>query len=74
MVTTHSPFFLNAVRPEEAWVLFRDFDGFTEARRVSEMKGIMEFMSEGALLGSLWMEGHFSEFPLSMTYLLMIGV
>lgn len=59
MVTTHSPFFLNAVRPEEAWVLFRNSDGFTEARRVSEMQGIKEFMSEGALLGNLWMEGHF---------------
>lgn len=59
MVTTHSPFFLNAVRPEEAWVLFRNEDGFTEARRVSDMRGIREFMSEGALLGNLWMEGHF---------------
>jgi predicted ATPase len=59
MVTTHSPFFLNAVRPEEAWVLFRTPDGFTEARRVSDMRGIKEFMAEGALLGDLWMEGHF---------------
>lgn len=59
MVTTHSPFFLNAVRPEEAWVLFRNEQGFTEARRVSDMRGIKEFMNEGALLGNLWMEGHF---------------
>jgi predicted ATPase len=59
MVTTHSPFFLNAVRPQEAWVLFRNVDGFTEARRASEMRGIKEFMEEGALLGNLWMEGHF---------------
>lgn len=59
MVTTHSPFFLNAVRPDEAWVLYRTIDGFTEARRVSEMQGIKEFMAEGALLGNLWMEGHF---------------
>ena len=59
MVTTHSPFFLNALRPDEAWVLFRDAEGFTQARRVSEMRGIKEFMAEGALLGQLWMEGHF---------------
>lgn len=59
MVTTHSPYFLNAVRPDEAWVLFRTVEGFTEARRVSEMRGIKEFMAEGALLGNLWMEGHF---------------
>jgi len=59
MVTTHSPFFLNAIRPDEAWVLYRTADGFTQARRVSEMVGIKEFMGEGALLGNLWMEGHF---------------
>jgi len=59
IVTTHSPFFLNALRPEEAWVLFRTSDGFTQARRVSDMQGIKEFMDEGALLGQLWMEGHF---------------
>ena len=59
MVTTHSPFFLNAIRPEEAWVLYRTADGFTEARRVSDMRGIKAFMDTGALLGNLWMEGHF---------------
>lgn len=59
MVTTHSPFFLNALRPDEAWVLYRNELGFTQARRVSEMRGIKEFMAEGALLGQLWMEGHF---------------
>ena len=59
MVTTHSPFFLNALRPDEAWVLYRTADGFTKARRVSDMQGIKEFMAEGALLGQLWMEGHF---------------
>lgn len=59
MVTTHSPFFLNALRPDEAWVLYRTADGFTKARRVSDMEGIKEFMAEGALLGQLWMEGHF---------------
>ena len=59
MVTTHSPFFLNALRPDEAWVLYRNELGFTQARRVSEMRGIKEFMADGALLGQLWMEGHF---------------
>ena len=59
MVTTHSPFFLNALRPDEAWVLYRTNAGFTRARRVSDMQGIKEFMAEGAQLGQLWMEGHF---------------
>jgi len=59
MVTTHSPFFVNALRPEETWVLYRTEDGYTRARRASEMQGIREFIAEGALLGYLWMEGHF---------------
>lgn len=59
MVTTHSPYFVNSLRPEETWVLYRTTDGFTQVRRASEMRGIKEFMAEGALLGHLWMEGHF---------------
>jgi len=59
MVTTHSPFFVNALQPYDVWVLYRTEDGFTQARRASEMQGINEFMETGALLGQLWMEGHF---------------
>lgn len=59
MVTTHSPFFVNGLRPEELWVLYRDDAGYTQARRAADMQGISEFMSHGAKLGHLWMEGHF---------------
>lgn len=59
MVTTHSPFFVNSLRPDETWVVFRTNAGFTQVRRAAEMRGIKEFMQQGALLGQLWMEGHF---------------
>lgn len=59
MVTTHSPYFVNALRAEETWVLYRSEDGYTQAVRASEMRGIKKFMAEGALLGQLWMEGQF---------------
>ena len=58
MVTTHSPFFVNSVRPEELWVLYRDEFGFTQARCALNMQGIKEFISAGALLGQLWVEGY----------------
>jgi predicted ATPase len=58
-VTTHAPFFLNALRPDEVRVLYRDERGHTQARRTADMRGIREFMEEGATLGDLWMEGHF---------------
>ncbi|MCX7012701.1 MAG: AAA family ATPase [Candidatus Sumerlaeota bacterium] len=59
MVTTHSPFFVSALRPEELWVLYRDEKGFTRAKRAADMRGVKEFMEEGAQLGQLWMEGYF---------------
>jgi predicted ATPase len=59
MVTTHSPFFVNELRPEELWVLYRDDQGYTQARRSSGMRGIPEAISQGAKLGQLWMEGAF---------------
>lgn len=59
LVTTHSPFFLNALAANEVRALYRDADGYTQVATASEIRGIPEFMKEGALLGDLWLEGHF---------------
>lgn len=59
LITSHSPFFLNAMLPEEVRVLYRDEQGFTQALRACDIEGIPEFMRAGASLGYLWMEGHF---------------
>lgn len=59
LVSSHSPFFVNALKAEEVWVLFRDAQGYTQARRAADMKGIPEFLAEGANLGHLWLEGYF---------------
>ncbi len=59
IVTTHSPFFINLLRPEEVRVLYRAADGYTRVRRVSKMPGIQAFLDQGATLGELWMEGYF---------------
>ncbi len=58
LVTTHSPFFLNGLRPEEVRVLYRDKDGFTRAQRTSDIEAVPTFIDEGGQLGDLWMEGH----------------
>ena len=57
LVTTHSPFFLNALRANEVRVLWRDERGYTQATRASDIPGVDEFLQHGALLGDLWMEG-----------------
>lgn len=59
IVTTHSPFFIDRLRPEQVRVLYRGTDGYTRSKRVADMPGIREFLAEGASLGDLWMEGHF---------------
>lgn len=59
LVTTHSPFFINPLRPDEVRVLYRAADGYTRVRRVDDMPGIAAFLEQGATLGELWMEGHF---------------
>lgn len=57
MVTTHSPFFLNSLRPKEVRVLWRDEAGYTQALRADDLPGVAAFVEQGALLGQLWMEG-----------------
>lgn len=59
LVTSHSPFFLNGLLPEETWVLYRDERGFTQAENTANLKAVPTLMKQGALLGQLWMEGHF---------------
>ena len=63
IVTTHSPFFIDPLRPEEVRVLYRGRDGYTRAQRVSDIPGIQAFLDQGAKLGELWMEGHFDDDP-----------
>ena len=58
-ISTHSPFVVNGLRPDEVWVLERLADGYTSVHRASEMKGVKEFVDKGSQLGFLWMEGHF---------------
>jgi len=57
LVTTHSPFFLNGLRPDEVRVLWRDEHGYTQTQRAVDLQGVSEFVDQGALLGQLWMEG-----------------
>lgn len=59
LVTTHSPFFINALTANEVRILYRDQRGYTQAVRAADVRGIPEFMNAGASLGHLWLEGRF---------------
>ena len=58
-MTTHSPFFLDALRPNEVRVLWRDESGYTQCHSLDRNDKVKAFMDAGAQLGDLWMEGHF---------------
>lgn len=53
-VTTHQPYFVDALEPEEVWVLEKGEDGFAKIRRASEDPLINNLVSEGLPLGGLW--------------------
>lgn len=59
LITSHSPFLLDAIRADEVRVLYRNEQGFTQAVRACDIQGIPELVRAGASLGYLWMEGHF---------------
>ena len=58
-ITTHSPFFVNALQPDQVWVLERGADGFPSAKRASEYRFVSALVSEGATIGDLWYSKYF---------------
>lgn len=53
-VTTHQPYFVDALSPEEVWVLEKGMDGFAQVRRASDELTIVNMVKEGLPLGGLW--------------------
>ena len=53
-VTTHQPYFLDALSPKETWILEKSDDGFSEIRRASDDKIVQAMAEEGLPLGGLW--------------------
>ena len=53
-VTTHQPYFVDALAPEEVWILEKGPDGFSTIRRVSDLEIVRNMVSEGLPLGGLW--------------------
>lgn len=53
-VTTHQPYFVDALSTNEVWILEKGPDGFSFIRRVSDLDLVRNLVSEGLPLGSLW--------------------
>jgi len=53
-VTTHQPYFVNALSPKEVWILEKGQDGFSTIRRASDIALVRNLVEEGLPLGGLW--------------------
>ena len=53
-VTTHQPYFVDALEPQEVWILEKGTDGFSTIRRASDDPIVNNMVEEGLPLGGLW--------------------
>ena len=53
-VTTHQPYFVDALKPDETWVLEKEPDGFATIHRASDNEIVRALADEGLPLGGLW--------------------
>lgn len=53
-VTTHQPYFVDALEPSEVWILEKGSDGFATVKRANEIQFVQNMVNEGQPLGGLW--------------------
>ena len=53
-ITTHQPYFVDSLEPEEVWILEKSADGFSTIRRASDDSIVNNMVEEGLPLGGLW--------------------
>ncbi|TGE21728.1 ATPase [Hymenobacter aquaticus] len=59
LVATHSPLLLDALEPEQVWILHRGADGYTRATRTADIAQVKEAVADGSPLGYLWTSNFF---------------
>jgi len=53
-ITTHQPYFVDALEPDEVWVLEKNIQGISEIQRADKYPYIKSMTDEGQPLGDLW--------------------
>jgi predicted ATPase len=62
-LTTHQPYLVDFLEPDEVWVLEKKNDGFSKIRRASDDLLVQNFVAEGIPLGSLWYSDYLERDP-----------
>lgn len=60
-VTTHQPYFVDALLPKEVWILEKANDGFSTIRRASDIALVRNLVDQGLPLGGLWYSDYLDE-------------
>lgn len=61
LITTHSPYFVDALQPSQVWIVRKGDDGHAHATCAAEVPVIEEMCAQGIPLGSLWYSNHFDD-------------
>ncbi|MBI3270935.1 MAG: AAA family ATPase [Planctomycetes bacterium] len=61
LVTTHSPYFVDPLKPEQVWRMRKDERGQATATRLVDLPGVREFTDQGIPLGAQWYSNHFGQ-------------
>lgn len=59
LLTTHAPNLVDALAPDEVWILEKSETGFSSLSRAADLPGVKELYAEGIPMGSLWFSNHF---------------
>lgn len=59
IITTHAPYFVDALKPDDVWILEKDDNGFSTAVLAATISSVNDLYQEGIPLGSLWYSNHF---------------
>ncbi len=53
-ITTHQPYFVDALKPDEVWILKKENDGFSSIKRASSDPLVNNLVDQELPLGGLW--------------------
>ena len=52
-ITTHQPYFVDALSPKEVWILEKDAAGYSTLRRAADIELVRNMVAQGLPLGDL---------------------
>jgi predicted ATPase len=62
-VTTHSPYFVDALEPHQVWLMSKNAQGKGTATRVADFDNVVALKNAGVPLGAQWYSEHFGHDP-----------